>query len=133
MAILSTPTEAEKIDEIYKYIRGQKIKSRIKTVCIILFLGLMYYGIRYLSLPENAQTKATIGTEFKSQVMNAALPIAQDLSLSLIQSMAGGSGVVGTEVQTVRSTNVPAGNIEAQSIPEITPEMIEAVRKTMGK
>ena len=97
MAILSTPTEAEKIDEIYKYIRGQKIKSRIKTSIIVVILLTVYFGMRYLSLPENAQIKTNISANVKSEVMNAALPIAQDISLSLIQSMAGGTSTTGTE------------------------------------
>lgn len=38
MSYFQEPTESEKIDTIYRYIRRQQIKARIRTVFIILIL-----------------------------------------------------------------------------------------------
>lgn len=88
MAYFQEPTESEKIDTIYRYIRRQQIKARIRAVFLILILGIVYWSYAYMLNPENSAVQSGVSHTIRTKAVEMLSPIVKDISVSLIQSMA---------------------------------------------
>lgn len=111
-------SEAEKIDRTYKMLLANRRSKWIGLMLKVLIIWGLYYGYHYLQQPENVEQKQAILKEIRTKLSEFITPLVQDL--------------VGDMLNNMQSASSAGGN-QAAATPEITPEMIEAVRNSMKK
>ncbi len=123
-------SDAEKIDRVYSMLRAERNGRRFWLFVKLAVFGSIVYGIHYLSLPENAETRdaisATIETKTKAMILPMVGSMVQDMTESLWQPEISNS-------VTSSGGKVIHRNINRSSPIEITPEMIKAVEDSIPK
>lgn len=83
----------------------------------------MYYGYQYIQQPEHVELKQALIKEIRTKLSEFITPIVQDLVGDVLKNMQANPPSADGSQATPNTTLSP----------EITPEMIEAVRNSMKK
>lgn len=120
-------TESEKIDYIFTKIRKQSRNKVFSTLFKVIFYGwiIYFYFVIVPNLDIDKLAEKYIIPKMSKIVQMTAEKTMQNVNLSLPNWDSSDSIVQSGSVIQNKKTNIPKINI--------TPEMIEAVKKTMNK
>lgn len=117
-------SESEKIDAIHAMLLSQRRASRFMALVKILILAGLFYGYHYITQPENAEIKQRVTQLAEKKLAEFVAPIAQSVVQNVMSNM---------QLPTPqRNGEATSGNGNASAPITVTPEMIRAVRESMG-